>query len=782
VSGAERNGGDRSRGRAATFWLGLLSALREARRGVRIRRRRAVLTAIGIALATAMLSGAVVIADGLGLGFARSARAADLPDLIVRFNDQSLSAVSRRIRALPDIAAYSTRQELTNVAIGAAGAGHRRSDAVAEVLTSGHRPGYAVVAGRNLRQTGNGVLVEDAFARAWGLRPGSTLYVRGLGPEPVVGLVQAPDNVGFPLAKPRFYLSGPALQARFHGRFAPRVDYAEVWLRNPRYLNEVLVAARLSSFGLSDLRFATRSGIHILLDQAAGIVIDLLVALSLIALATAGAMLGASARAEVQRRLPTIGVQRAIGASTGFIVSSQMLESALIAAPAAAVGCAAGVLATYGPSGRLLTLLNEPSPGWALALPLLGSWLLAVTMAVAGAARPARRAAARPAVSLLRGADVSRRPARRVTAPRLAFASGLGTLGARLVLARRARLLATATTLGLSAGFVLLLLALASELSTLQTDPSALGERYQLTAALPPRDAAAVRRIPGVQAAAPRYEVQGVDSFSLSETIDVIGYPGDLTRFEAPPLVSGHRPSGPRQIEIGEGLAQALGLSPGQTLAIELGTGDELRLRIAGVVSSLDHDGHVAYVPAAALLSADPSAPSLIAIALTPGADVGHVGAALRRLGVTPTTATGATARGAPLVSILRSIVRAIAIVDGLVCVYALVQACALTVQERRTTIAVLRACGAGAAAIARLLIGAVLALVLPAAIAGVALQRWVLGPALSHLAADYATLPLRAGFGEIAVTVVGLLLAGALAVAWVTYRAQRESVLEGLA
>ena len=72
--------------------------------------------------------------------------------------------------------------------------------------------------------------------------------------------------------------------------------------------------------------------------------------------------------------------------------------------------------------------------------------------------------------------------------------------------------------------------------------------------------------------------------------------------------------------------------------------------------------------------------------------------------------------------------------------------------------------------------------IVIPAAIAGVALQRWVLGPALSNLAANYATLPLRAGAGEIALAAVGLLLAGALAVAWVTYRAQREPVLEGLA
>jgi ABC-type antimicrobial peptide transport system permease subunit len=781
VSGRGAGPDASSDGRAAALWVGLRSAGREAWRGVRLRRRRAALTAIGIALATAMLSAAVVIADGLGLGFGRSARAADLPDLILRFDDEPLSAVSRRIQALPDIAAYSTRLELTNVAIAAAGAGHRRSDAVAEVLASGRRPGYAVVAGGKLPARGGGVLVEAAFAHAWGLAPGSTLYVRGLGPERVDGLVEAPDNVGFPLAKPRFYLSGPALQARFHHRSAARVDYAEVWLRNPRYLNQVLVAARLSSFGLSDVRFATRAGIHILLDQAAGIVIDLLVALSLIALATAGAMLGASARAEVQRRLPAIGVQRAIGASTGFVVASQMLESALIAAPAAALGCAVGVLATYGPSARLLTLLNEPPPGWALGLPLLGSWLLAVAAAVVGAAWPAWRAAGRQAIALLRGADVSRLSTRR-DVPRRRLTAGLGALGARLVLARRARLLATVATLGLSVGFVLLLLALASELSTLQTDPSALGERYQLTAALPPRDAAAIRRIAGVAAAAPRYEVQGVDSFSLGETIDVIAYPGDLTRFESPPLVAGRRPAGPRQIEIGDGLAQALGLGPGQTLAIELGTGTELRLRIAGVVSSLDHDGHVAYVPAAALLAADPSAPSAIAIALAPGADSAHVSAALRALGVTPTTATGATARGAPLVSILRSIVRAIAIVDGLVCLYALVQACALTVQERRTTIAVLRACGAGTGAIARLLIGAVLALVIPAAIAGVALQHWVLGPALSNLAADYASLPLRAGAAEIALTVAGLVLAGTLAVVWVTYRAQREPVLEGLA
>ena len=763
---------------------GLRAAFADARRGLRLRRRRALLTAVGIALAAAMLSAAVVVADGLGLGFERSARAANLPDVIVRFSSQSTSLVAQRIRALPDVAAYATRTELDQVAIAAAGRGHQRGDAVAEVLgptRPGYR-GYAVVAGRDLAPRGSEVLVEQAFAQAWNLHVGSTLYVRDLGPERVVGLVQAPDNVGFPLAKPRFYLSQAALEARFGPQHDPQVNYAEVWLRDPRYLDQVLVAARGSSFGLRELRFATRSGVRVLLNQAAGIVIDLLVALSLIALATAGAMLAASARAEVQRRLATIGVQRAVGAARGQVALAHALEALLVAAPAAAVGCAAGVLATAGTAGRLLSLLNEPLPTSALLAPVLASWLASVVIAVAGAAWPAWRAGSRPVVELMRGADVARRSGRRVRGLGAIRPTGLAVLGARLVGARRARLVATVITLGLSAAFVLLLLALASALATLETDPGALGKRYQLTASLPPAAVGAVRRIAGVAAVAPRYDVLAADSYSLGETIDVIGYPGDHTRFEAPPLTSGQRLHGADQAEIGQGLAQALGLSRGQTVALALPSGRELRLRVAGVVSSLDYDGRVAYVPAAALLRADPSAPSALAVRLSSLSAQGHVTAALRALGAQPTTASGATARGASLVAVLRAILLAVAVVDGLVCLYALVQACALTVQERRRTVAVLRACGAGPSAVGRLLAGAALALVVPAAVVGVLLERFVLGPALSRLAVNYASLQLQAGALEVTATVVGLLIAAALAVAWVSRQAARESVLAGLA
>ena len=82
----------------------MISALAEARLGLRLRRRRSLLTALGIALAAAMLGAAVVVADDLGRGFDRAASASHLADIIVRFNSQPAARVSRRIEQLPDLA------------------------------------------------------------------------------------------------------------------------------------------------------------------------------------------------------------------------------------------------------------------------------------------------------------------------------------------------------------------------------------------------------------------------------------------------------------------------------------------------------------------------------------------------------------------------------------------------------------------------------------------------------------------------------------------------------
>jgi ABC-type lipoprotein release transport system permease subunit len=720
-----------------------------------------------------LLTAALVVSDSLGRGFDRGVRAAGLPDIIVRFDPQTAARVSQRIAALPDIAGFSLRQEVTNEELDFGA--HGSSSGSIDVVGDGRR-GYAIVGGRDVSGRPGEVVVERGLAAAWGVRLNDTLDVGDMGPERVIGFSESPDNVSYPLAVPRVYVSQAGLAAAFGpGQVDPRVNLAQIWLRDPRNLDEVLVQARATSYGLHNLRFVTRTGVRVLLDQAAGIVIDLLVALSLIALLTAAVMLAASARAEVQRRLRAIGIQRAVGASRGHLVASQALEALLVAAPAVTVGAAAGVLATYGPTSRLLIMLNEPPAGLGLVGPLVAAWAVSVGIPLLAAAWPAWRAAGRSAVALLAGIELQ--GARQGS--RVAGRAGIVSLGARLATARRARLIATATALGVSTGFVLLLLALASALTSLETDPGALGKHYQLTASLPAADARRVSALHGVQAAAPRYEEEAVDSYALGETVDVIAYPGDHTIFEAPPLVAGTRLRGPAQAEVGEGLADALGLTPGSTLALQLGSGRELRLRVSGVVGSLDHDGRVAYLPAAALLAADPGAPSQVVVRVRPGANPSAVSAAL---GPSATPASGAVGRGVPLVDTLRAILRAVAIVDALVCLYVLIQTCALTVQERRRTVAMLRAFGAGGAAVRRLLAGAVAALVIPAGVAGIALERALLGPALAHLAAGYAALPLGAGAAEIGVVVAGLAISGVVAVAWVSRQATRESVVSGLA
>ncbi len=168
-----------------------------------------------------------------------------------------------------------------------------------------------------------------------------------------------------------------------------------------------LTQARAVAFGLGKLQFITRTGVQILLSQAAGIVISLLIAFSLVALVAAGTMLAAGAHAEVQRRLTGFGVQRALGFGPGRIAAQQAVEAGVVAVPAAALGIVVGALVVARPAADLLAALNELGPGPALIAPLLMALLVVVAVVVAAATWPAWRAARRPPVEILRGGDLA---------------------------------------------------------------------------------------------------------------------------------------------------------------------------------------------------------------------------------------------------------------------------------------------------------------------------------------------------------------------------------------
>ncbi|MGI8596857.1 MAG: FtsX-like permease family protein, partial [Thermoleophilaceae bacterium] len=175
---------------------------------------------------------------------------------------------------------------------------------------------------------------------------------------------------------------------------------------------------------------------------------------------------------------------------------------------------------------------------------------------------------------------------------------------------------------------------------------------------------------------------------------------------------------------------------------------------------------------------ADPT----IAVRLEPGASRAAVTDALDELGALPEPAVGgATTNNARFLGTLADMLRAVAAVNGLMCLYALVQALALTALERRPAMAVLRAGGAGRRHLALVFGGAAALVVVLAGVLGLALERLLLGPAVTALAADYAALPLSAGAGSMVAVIAGLVVVAVVSSAWVGRRVAREPVVAGL-
>jgi hypothetical protein len=358
-----------------------------------------------------------------------------------------------------------------------------------------------------------------------------------------------------------------------------------------------------------------------------------------------------------------------------------------------------------------------------------------------------------------------------------------------MALARPVRAAAGTLVLGSAVVVILLILSIATLLLRLDSNPVAIGKRYQLSVSAPPAQAARIARLPGVQAAAPRYDVNAVDSFQLGEPFTMVAYRGDHTRFEAPALAQGRHIRRADEAEVGLGLAQILNLYPGSTLAAQLPGGSEVRFRVVGVVRALERQGRMVYVQARRLLEAEPFAPSVIAVRTKPGAGAATVRSELRRQGYFTSTAGGITGesvqgwagRSSGFIDVLVALLRAVAAIDGLVCLYAIAQLLALTVWERRVALAAVRALGAGRQQLARVLGAAAAPVVLLAILVGFLLERFLVGPVVARLAASYVTLSLRPSAAAVAITAAGLTAGAALAVLWTARQAQRGPVVDWL-
>jgi hypothetical protein len=105
----------------------------------------------------------------------------------------------------------------------------------------------------------------------------------------------------------------------------------------------------------------------------------------------------------------------------------------------------------------------------------------------------------------------------------------------------------------------------------------------------------------------------------------------------------------------------------------------------------------------------------------------------------------------------------------------------ALTVQERRVGLAAVRALGAGRRQLARVVGAAAAPVVLAAVAAGILAERYLVGPAVSQLAAGYVSLSLRPSVFAIAATAAGLAAGAVVAVLWTTRLVARGPVVDWL-
>ncbi len=245
------------------------------------------------------------------------------------------------------------------------------------------------------------------------------------------------------------------------------------------------------------------------------------------------------------------------------------------------------------------------------------------------------------------------------------------------------------------------MLALASLLERLRDDPGTVGKRYQLTVALDPAVLAEVRATarawptPGA-----RYVVDAADSFRLGEPLRLVAYPGDHTRFEAPPLAEGRRLRGPGR---GRGRPRAGRRARAAARARRSRRSSRAAARCASASpASCARWRTTGGSPGCSPTGCSRADPDLEPAGRRPARRPAPTARAVTRgceaLGARARSRSAARHdRQRAFLAVLAAVLRGVGLAVGLVCLYALVQALAMTARERRGAVALLRACGADA-------------------------------------------------------------------------------------
>ena len=407
------------------------------------RKGRYALTGFGVALGVSVLFGVQVASGATGRALDRTvAASAGDADVIVRpvgsFDAVLPGGIEQRLATLPDVERVVSALIFRSFAI----TGDTSSEAVSnfnpdtifvhgidlEPYQDVHE--FDLASGRLFRAGANEILVSRAFADAKSIAAGERLRVATVGGfhDFTVAGVLTGSGAGAADAGDAAYTDLPTAQG-LHGRGAA-LTTAHVVLRDgvdrEKWIDthQPAVGEAVSMQNADEIEAGFRSFV--------AAVNGALSLISVIALFVGGFLIFLTFSLAVAERTRVFGTMRAIGAVPRQVRRVVVVEAALLALVASAVGLVIGYGLAAGMVSLLQSLLDLDLPP--LGLPLFAavvSVLLAVVVSVAAAWVPGRRAAAlSPVVAMREGVTATERTGRPWIAVALTVAGALlGLLG-----------------------------------------------------------------------------------------------------------------------------------------------------------------------------------------------------------------------------------------------------------------------------------------------------------------------------------------------------------------
>ena len=390
--------------------LGFADLARVASVGLRTRRLRAGLSALGIAIGVASIVAVLGLSSSSQAGLLREIDRLGTNLLTVSAGDKLFGGAS----ALPEVAPGMIGRiaPVDNVsAVEAVQASVRRTDLIPEQETSGIAVlaadrslvatlGGRVAVGRGLdtaTEQDPTVVLGAVAARRLGiesLADGTLVYLGGkwfsvigiLDPLPLSPEIDRAALIGLPVAKELFGATGSPTTIYVRAADAAIDDVRAVLAATANPANPEEVTVSRPSEAIAARAAAASSFTALFLGLGA-------VALLVGGLGIANVMLMAA----LERR-SEIGLRRALGATRGHIVGQFLTEALLLAGTGGVLGVALGSIVSIGYAN---------SQGWLVSLPIvgiIGGVGMAVVIGAVAGIYPAVRAALTPPTDALRTA------------------------------------------------------------------------------------------------------------------------------------------------------------------------------------------------------------------------------------------------------------------------------------------------------------------------------------------------------------------------------------------